>query len=122
MEAAIRLGNKVKKLAMYEPPYNFRDEATGQLLKKFRKQFEEALAAGRRGDAVGHFLEMLGMPAEQLDEMRQFPVWPMWEAIARTFGYDAALMGEDGSVPVERAARIAVPVLIMNGGASYPAM
>jgi pimeloyl-ACP methyl ester carboxylesterase len=122
MEAAIQLGDKVKKLALYEPPYNFSDGNTGQFLKKFRKQFEQALAEGRRGDAVGHFLEMLGMPPEELGGMRQLPMWPMWEAIAPTFGYDAALMGEDGSVPIERAARIAVPALIMNGGASFPSM
>src|SRR5690606_28841227 len=82
MEAAIQLGDKVKKLAIYEPPYNFRDEATGQLLKKFREQFKEALTEGRRGDAVGHFLEMLGLPPEELDGIRQLPMWPMWEAIA----------------------------------------
>lgn len=52
MEAAIKLGHKVKKLAVYEAPYNFIGEATGQALKKFRKQFREALAEGRRSDAV----------------------------------------------------------------------
>src|SRR5690554_5142208 len=122
MEAAIQLGDKVKKLAIYEPPYNFREGATGNELKKFRKQFKEALAEGRRGDAVGHFLEMLGLPPEELDGMRQLPMWPMWEAIAPTFGYDAALMGEDGSVPTQHAAGIAVPTLIMNGSASFPSM
>lgn len=122
MEAAIKLGNKVKKLAMYEAPYNFRDEATRQVLKEFRKEFREALAEGRRGDVVGYFLKMLGMPTDQLDGMRQLPMWPMWEAIAPTFGYDTALMGEDGSVPTARASRIAVPTLIMNGGAGSSAM
>lgn len=118
MEAAIKLGKKVKKLAMYEAPYNFRDKATEQALKKFRKKFKEAIAEGRRSDVVGHFLIMLGMPTEQLDEIRRLPMWSMWEAIAPTFGYDAALMGEDGSVPTERAACIAVPTLILVGGAS----
>ncbi len=122
MEAAIKLGKKVKKLAMYEAPYNFRDGDTGNELKKFRENFRQAMAAGRRGDAVGHFLIMLGMPAEQLDEMRQLPMWPMWEAIAPTFHYDAALMGDDGSIPTERAARITAPALLMNGGASSPSM
>jgi len=119
MEAAIKLGNKVKKLAMYEAPYNFLGkEATGHALKEFRTRFNIALAEGRRGDAVGYFLELLGVSAEQLDEMRQLHMWPMWEAIAPTLGYDAALMGEDGSVPIDRASRIAVPALIMNGGES----
>jgi pimeloyl-ACP methyl ester carboxylesterase len=34
--------------------------------------------------------------------------------------YDAAALGEDASVPTERAARVAVPTLVMNGSASYP--
>src|SRR5690606_32801336 len=122
MEAAIQLGEKVKKLAMYEPPYSFMEDATAQSLKKFRGQFKEAIAAGRRGEAVGHFFEMLGLPPEHLDKMRLLPMWGMWEAIAPTFGYEAALMGEDGSVPIQRAARIAVPTLIMNGSAGSSAM
>lgn len=117
MEAAITLGTKVKKLAMYEAPYND-DEATGQALKKFRKQFKQVLSEGRRGDAVEAFLTLMGMPDEHLDGMRQLPMWSMWEAIAPTFGYDAALMGEDGSVPTKRAAQVAVPTLIMDGGAT----
>ncbi len=122
MEAAITLGSKIKKLAMYEPPYTG-DPATRQALEIFRKEFQKALAEGRRGDAVGHFLTLMGLPDEMLDGMRQLPMWPMWEAIAPTFGYEAALMGEDGSVPIARAASIAVPTLVMDGEATpYPFM
>ena len=46
----------------------------------------------------------------------------MWEAVAPTIAYDAAALGEDTSVPTERAASRAVPALIMDGGASYPFM
>lgn len=122
MEAALKLGNKILKLAMYEAPFNFRDEATELALKKFRKQYRKAFAEGRRSDVVRDFMIMLGIPIEQLDELYQLPMWPMWEAIAPTLNYDATLMGDDGSVPTERAARITVPTLIMNGGASYPSM
>ncbi len=121
MEAAIKLGDKMKKLAMYEAPYNS-DEAARQAWKDFRKQLKEALAAGRRGDAIGLFMTLLGMPADQLDGMRQHPMWPMWEAIAPTIAYDAAVLGEDASVPTEKAASVAVPALVMDGGASYPFM
>jgi pimeloyl-ACP methyl ester carboxylesterase len=62
------------------------------------------------------------MPADQLDGMRQHPMWPMWEAVGHTLAYDAAAMGEDASVPTEQAARVAMPALIMDGGASYPFM
>ena len=116
MEAAIKLGNKVKKLAMYEAPYND-DETARQAWKDFRRHLKEALAAGRRGDAVALFMTLLGA-GDHLDEMHQYPMWPMWEAIAPTIAYDAAVLGEDASVPTERAASVAVPALIMDGGAS----
>lgn len=121
MEAAIGLPGKIKKLAMYEAPYN--DDADArQAWREFRKQLKEALAEGRRGDAVGLFMLLLGVPAEQLDEMHQYPMWPMWEAIAPTMAYDAAALGEEAAVPTGRAASITMPALIMNGSESYPFM
>jgi len=117
MEGAIKLGNKVRKLALYEAPYN--DEADARLAwREFRKQLKQALAEDRRGDAVGLFMTLLGMPADHLDGMRQLPMWPMWEAIAPTIAYDAAALGEEAAVPTERAARVTVPTLVMDGGAS----
>jgi pimeloyl-ACP methyl ester carboxylesterase len=116
-EAALALGGKVKKLAMYEAPYND-DDTARQAWMDYRKQLKEVLAADRRGDAVALFMMLLGMPADQVPGMRQHPMWPMFEAVAPTLAYDAAVMGEDASVPTGRAARVAVPALIMDGGAS----
>lgn len=121
MEAAIKLGDRVKKLAMYEAPYNS-DEAAMLAWKAYRKQLAEVLAQGRRGDALALFMLLVGMPPDHLDGVRQHPMWPMWEAVAHTLAYDAAIMGEDASVPTERAASVAVPTLIMDGSASYPFM
>src|SRR5437868_3687774 len=121
LEAAIRLSDKVKKLAMYEAPYNS-DEAARQAWKEYRKQLAEVLAQGRRGDALALFMLLTGMPADHLDRVRQHPMWPMWEAVAPTLAYDAAVMGEDASVPTEKAASVAVPSLVMDGSASYPFM
>ena len=121
MEAAIKLGDKVKKLAMYEAPYND-DEAARQAWKAYRKQLADVLAHGRRDDALTLFMMLVGMPPEHLDQVRQHPMWPMWEAAALTLAYDAAVMGEDASVPSEKAASVAVPALVMDGGASYPFM
>ena len=121
MEAAIKLGNKVRKLAMYEAPYND-DETARQAWREFRTQLKATLAEDRRGDAVGLFMMLLGMPAEQLDEMRQYPMWPMWEEIAPTIAYDATVLGEDASIPTVRAARVAMPALVMDGELSYPFM
>src|SRR2546425_38336 len=97
LEAALRLGNKAKKLAMYEVPYN--DDAGAQRAwKQYIKQLTEALAADRRGDAAALFMEFVGTPADQIEAMRHSPAWPMFEAIAPTLAYDhSAILGEDAS-------------------------
>jgi pimeloyl-ACP methyl ester carboxylesterase len=122
LEAALKLGARIKKLALYEPPYND-DEAGRKAWREFRKQLKQTLAEGRRGDAVGLFMMLLGMPAEHLEGMRQHPLWPMFEAVAPTIAYDAAALGEDASVPTKRAAGVTMPALVMDGGATpYPFM
>lgn len=121
MEAAIKLGSKVEKLAMYEAPYN--DEAVArQAWVDYRRKLDQTLAEGRRGDAVGLFMMLVGMPAEHLPGMRQSPLWPVFEAVAPTLAYDAAVLGKEASVPTERAVGVKVPALVMDGGASYPFM
>ncbi len=122
LEAAVQLGEKVKKLAMYEVPCNDKSEAK-LAWRAYIQQLTELLAAGRRGDAVALFMKYVGMPAEQIENMRHAPAWPMLEAIAPTLAYDhTAILGKDAAVPIERAAHVLVPALVMNGGASYPFM
>ena len=43
----LKLGHKIKKVAMYEPPY-FSDEAMQQAWIEDRRQLKEALAQGMR--------------------------------------------------------------------------
>jgi pimeloyl-ACP methyl ester carboxylesterase len=107
-EAALALSGKVKKLAMYEVPYNDEPSARKAWVD-FREQLTEVLAEGRRGDAVGLFMMLLGMPAEHLEGMRQTPMWPMFEAVAPTLAYDAAALGEDASVPTAGAIWLCPP-------------
>jgi pimeloyl-ACP methyl ester carboxylesterase len=121
LEATIKLGHKVKKLALYEAPYDSND-ARRQAFRTYRKQLAEVLAEGQRGDALGLFMLFVGMPPEHLEGARQQPMWPVWEAVAHTLAYDAAALGDDGSVPTEKAARVTVPVLVMDGSASFPFM
>jgi pimeloyl-ACP methyl ester carboxylesterase len=118
MEATIKLGNKIKKLAIYEVPYNS-DETARQAWKEYRRQLKELLEAGRKGDAVALFMRLNGMPSDNIQEMREHPVWQTLEAVASTLAYDAAILGEDASIPIERASKVNVPTLIINGGASY---
>jgi pimeloyl-ACP methyl ester carboxylesterase len=120
-EAALRLGTKVTKLALYEPPYDD-DPAAQSAWRQYRSALSEALSAGRRGDAVAAFMRRVGMPAEQIAGMRQSPFWPSAEAIAPTLAYDAAAMGEHATVPTDRASRLDAPALIAYGTASFPFM
>ena len=120
-EAALGLGAKVKKLALYEPPYNDDPDAR-QAWVNFRAQLAEALTEERHRDAVGLFMMLLGVPPEGLEEMHQYPMWPMWEAIAPTVAYDAAALGPEAAVPVEKAAGLRAPALVMSGSESYPFM
>lgn len=122
LEAALQLPGKVRKLALYEAPYND-DEAAREAWQDYTGQLRTLLAEDRRGDAVALFMRLTGAPADAVEEMRQAPVWPLFEAVAPTLAYDhIAILGDDASVPRERAARLAVPTLVLNGGASYPFM
>lgn len=123
LEAAAELGSRVvTKLALYEAPYNDDPEAR-RAWREYIGQLTEMLAADRRGDAVALFMRYTGTPARQIDSMRQEPFWPGVAAVAPTLAYDhTAILGKDGSVPAERAARVLVPALVMHGDASYPFM
>ena len=122
MEATIKLGDKVNKLAMYEAPYND-DKTAQQAWKEYTKKLAELLAADRNGDAVRLFMMLVGATSDQVDEIRQTPMWPLWESIAPTLAYDhIAALGENAMVPVERAGRVTVPTLVMDGAESFPFM
>jgi pimeloyl-ACP methyl ester carboxylesterase len=122
MRAAVRLGGKVSKIALYEPPYN-NDPGAQQAWSQYLRELRQALGAGRPGDAVALFLRFLGTPAKQIDVMRRAPFWPGMEAVGPTLAYDhAAIMGEPWSVPAGLAARVPVPALVLAGDAGLAFM
>lgn len=122
LEAALRLGDKVRKIALYEAPYND-DPRAQSAWKDYIKELTELLAQDRGGDAVALFMKYLRTPAEQIEGMRHAPSWPGLAAIGHTLAYDhTAILGDSAAVPVERVARIKVRTLVMGGSASYPFM
>lgn len=125
LEAAIRLGSKVNKLALYEAPYNS-DPNDKPIWHAYYTKLNELVAANKRGDAIAHFMRFVGVPDTMIADMRRQPMWPGLEAVAPTLVYDAAAMGgETRTVPVERAAKVAAPTLLMDGEESlniYPFM
>jgi pimeloyl-ACP methyl ester carboxylesterase len=120
--AAVRLGGRVSKIAIYEAPHNDDPDAQ-ESWTEYLRELRQALADGRRGDAVGLFMRFVGTPGDQVEAMRQASFWPSMEAIAPTLAYDhAAIIGERWSAPTGLAARIAVPALVIAGAASLAFM
>jgi pimeloyl-ACP methyl ester carboxylesterase len=123
LEAASKLGKKVKKLAIYEVPYD--ESQSGQAKwKEYVTTLRESLQAGKNGDAVTAFMKLVDVPDEMLAGMKQSPFWPELEKVAPTLAYDAACLG-DRNIPSAAAKHINIPTLVMDGGGSlqmYPSM
>jgi len=122
LEAAVKLGDKIEKLAIYEAPYND-DPKAQKAWGEYIENLTEALESDRRGDAVALFMAYVGTPAAQIEAMRNAPFWAGMEAVAPTLAYDhTGIMGKDGSIPTARVVRVQVPTLVMSGGNGAPFM
>lgn len=112
-------GIGVDRLVMHDAPYNL--PGSEQHGRDWDSRLHKLLAAGRPGDAVAAFMQMVGMPEEMIDGMRQSPAWPAMEAVGPTLAYDSAAMGDrsGGSVPMELLARVDVPTLVLVGGDDF---
>jgi pimeloyl-ACP methyl ester carboxylesterase len=121
LEATVKLGTRVKKLAMYEAPY---DEAEGvaEKWKAYSSKLDQLLAADRPGDAVELHMKTVGAPDVAIIGMKASPGWPRMKELAPTIAYDVAVVGENRSIPIERSAMIKANTLVMDGGASLKSM
>lgn len=109
--AAARLGASVSELAVYEVPVSIELDPVAIA---YSRNLAEALAAGRRGDAMALFLARVGTSAEQIAGMRQAPIWAGFEAIAPTLAYDDAVLG-DGLLPYGRIDAVRIPAVVLSG-------
>lgn len=119
--AAAAHGLPITKLALYEPPFIV-DDTRPSVPADYFPRLQELISTGRRGDAVEYFLtNAVEVPVEVVDQMRHAPVWPMFEAVAHTLVYDAAVMGDTMSgkpLSADRWSAVTVPTLVLDGGAS----
>jgi pimeloyl-ACP methyl ester carboxylesterase len=117
IEATGHLAAKIKKLAVYEPPFMV-EASDPKPPVDHLEQIKALLAQGRRGDAVAYFMTaVVGVPSEAVTPMRRAPMWPGLEALAHTLVYDVLVMG-DYSFPRQRVAAVTTPILALAGGAS----
>ncbi len=113
LEAAAA-GLPIDKLVAYEPPYATPEESRGDVLGQVRAQ----LAEGDRDGAVKTFLMVAGTPEEMVEGMKQAPVWGWFTGLAHTLPYDLTICGPGAHPRSDHLARIAVPTLVIGGGAS----
>jgi pimeloyl-ACP methyl ester carboxylesterase len=115
--AAAGLSPKMKKLAVWEPPYIL-EGSRAPVPQDYKAQLVQMLREGRKGDMIELFLtKAVGMPAEFVAPMRQSPFWSAQETVAPTLVPDATLMGDgDFKLPKERLAKVMSPTLVIDGG------
>lgn len=122
LRAAEKLGaEKVRKLALYEPPYGFYSAKHKQEFADQKKKVNELLATGKPGDAVAFFMESLGTPPDAMEGMKKSVEWKAMERVGHTLVYDFEVLG-DGVVPVELAKSIEVPTQVMDGEKSFDSL
>ena len=137
LEAARALPNKVKKLAMYEPPFII-DDSRPPLPEDYVEQLNEATTAGRPGDAVEIFMtKALLIPPEFVAMMRNAPMsesfgdkegakppeWADMEKVAHTLAYDGMIVKDflaGKPLPPQRWVSFTAPTLVIVGGNSEP--
>ena len=121
LEATRRLPTKVKKLALYEPPFMVGNPAHVPPVDH-QTQLVRLIAEGRRGDAVKYYMkDIIGMPGLLVTVFRFLPMWPKLKAAAPSLPYDSAVMG-DFSLPASRAALLKLPTLVISGDKSMPVL
>jgi len=94
LRAANKLGSKITRLALYEPPFIL-DNSRPPLPTDYVEQLNAAIAAGDRSKAVEIFMtQAILIPAGYLDSMKADPMWAGMEQVAHTIAYDGMVSRE----------------------------
>jgi pimeloyl-ACP methyl ester carboxylesterase len=121
LEAATRMPDEVRTVAVYEIPYIV-DDSRPPVADTFQGQLGELLGAGRGGDAVKLFMrDAVRLPSFLVAAMPLFPGWSKNKGVAPTLAYDVAIMGDGQKgrpLPQERWSAVNAPVLVASGGKS----
>jgi pimeloyl-ACP methyl ester carboxylesterase len=121
LRASGKLGGKVKKLALYEPPFII-DDSRPPLPADYVEHLNELIAAGRKADALEYFMTVaVNIPPEFIEGMKQSPIWESAVAVAHTIAYDGEIMGDTmwgDPASLEQFASITTTTLVMDGSES----
>lgn len=115
LTAAKKLGDKVKKLALYELPYNA-GPAAQIASEAYKKELAQLVSQDKRGDAVALFVKSVGVTDKQVAAMKKLPMWKGLTAMAPTLAYDTIELMKQ--YPTIDLTAIKTPALVMYGAAS----
>lgn len=122
LDAATALGGKVTGVYLYDPPF-FVDDSRPPAPAGYVEHVEELVGAGKRSEAVEYVMtEVIGVPVEYIEPMKQDPSWNDMARYAHTFAYEGRILRglQDGKpLPTDRWA-IESPVAVAVGGESEP--
>lgn len=117
LEAARRVGDKVRRLMLYEPPLF---PSTPRLAPGHADRLAALVAAGDRAGAMSTFLrEGPGVSEGELAQIQASPGWPRMLTLAHTVPYDGRLVN-DYDLSAERLAGLWMPIELLLGGNSPP--
>lgn len=119
LEAALRLGNKVRRLVIYDASY-VQDEAEQQGYGELTRWLNGLLGEGQYEEAMMGFLRGIELPDDAIDWMRQSPQWATMTALAPTLAYDMLLTS--APPPLARLAALHTPACVLYGEASPPSI
>ncbi len=135
LDAAAKLPTKVKKLAMYEPPFII-DDSRPPLPVDYVEQLNKATAEGRRSDAVEIFMtQAMLIPVEFVQMMKNAPMaqtfsegpkppeWFDMEKVAHTLAYDGLIVRDylaGKPLPKKQWNAYTAPGLVIVGENSEP--
>lgn len=124
LEAAAS-GLPVDKLVMYEPPVILPGQPFPPPPRDYVETLNRLAQSGDKGAPFAYFMQSLGTPPEAIEEMKKTPIWPVMESIGPTIAYDGRFMFDAyysaGKFPA-RWKNAKLPVLILDGDASFPFM
>ncbi len=109
LRAALR-GLPVRRLALLEPPLAL-DDVPDPADDALAGELTALVEAGRRGDAVVHFNQSIGVPEEMIAGLVGSEAWPALEQLAHTLVYDCEVTAQ---LPVDRMRELATPTLVVN--------
>jgi pimeloyl-ACP methyl ester carboxylesterase len=105
-------GLPIGRLAVLEPPLE--DNGAGPE-SDLTAELAGLVGAGRNDDAVEHFHQSIGVPAEFVGSMRSTPEWAQMESIAHTLVYDCTISDTTTSTLLRS---VEVPTLVLDSEGS----